>query len=69
VLRAWKPTPVSSADYVFPGEDGDRLTGVKSAWLELLKDAKITRFRFHDPTRQGSPEIKLADTTLRGLAR
>lgn len=48
VLKAWKPTDAAAEDLVFPGRDGDRLQDIKTAWKHLLKDAKITNFRFHD---------------------
>jgi integrase len=33
---------------VFPGLDGEPLEDIKSAWLPLVKAAKLTNFRFHD---------------------
>lgn len=33
---------------VFPNKDGDPLDNIKKSWGSLLKDAKITKFRWHD---------------------
>jgi integrase len=48
VLRAWRPTLAEASLYVFPGADGERLAGIKTAFSKLLKDARIVGFRFHD---------------------
>jgi integrase len=45
VLQGWGPRPTG---LVFPGEDGQPLVDIKTAWLRLLRDAKIIGFRFHD---------------------
>ncbi len=47
VLKKWKEQSKSSG-YVFPGEGGGRLVSVRKSWGKLLKDAKITDFRWHD---------------------
>jgi integrase len=33
---------------VFPGDDGERMGGLKTAFLAIVKAAKIADFRFHD---------------------
>jgi integrase len=48
VLRAWRPAPAPSSAYVFPGDDGARMQGLKTAWHSLMKAAQIEDFRFHD---------------------
>jgi integrase len=48
VLRAWQPTTVAQDAYVFPGDDGERMEDIKTAFLPLLKRATIEQFRFHD---------------------
>jgi integrase len=45
VLCDWPP---QAGDLVFPAEDGDRLTSLKTAWLKLTADAKLENFRLHD---------------------
>ncbi len=47
VLKEWKKQS-GKAPYVFPNQEGDRFSDVKSAWLNLLQRAKITGFRWHD---------------------
>jgi integrase len=48
LLRGWRQEDVVAAGYVCPGPDGQRLVDIKSAWMPLLKAAKVTGFRFHD---------------------
>jgi integrase len=48
VLTAWKPEGARPDDYVFPGDGGDPMQDIKTAFLTLLKAAKISGFRFHD---------------------
>ncbi|MEO7192647.1 MAG: tyrosine-type recombinase/integrase [Vicinamibacterales bacterium] len=48
VLRTWRPTRVETSNLVFPGDDGNALVDVKTAWLRLMTDADIAGFRFHD---------------------
>lgn len=50
VLATWREImqPATSEAVVFAGADGGPLTDIKTAWAALLKDAKITRYRFHD---------------------
>lgn len=45
-LKEWRRQ--SAGTLVFPGEDDDPLTDIKTAWKNLLKDAKIHDFRWHD---------------------
>jgi integrase len=45
VLQTWSP---KATGLVFPGEDGDPLVDIKSAWLPVVKAANIGPFRFHD---------------------
>jgi integrase len=46
VLREWQgPT---RSGLIFPGEDGEQMTHLKSAWMRVAKMAKLRAFRFHD---------------------
>jgi integrase len=45
-LKEWRRQ--SAGTLVFPGEDDDPLTDIKTAWKNLLKNAKIKDFRWHD---------------------
>jgi len=50
VLKGWKKQakPEDAEAFVFPGEDGARLTNVNKAWASLCKLARVAGFRFHD---------------------
>ena len=39
---------VEPESLVFPAKDGARLDNVKRSWTQVLKDAKISAFRWHD---------------------
>jgi integrase len=46
VLREWQgPT---RSGLIFPGENGEQMTHLKSAWTRVAKLAKLRAFRFHD---------------------
>jgi integrase len=47
VLKDWPP---QGGDLVFPGDDGDQMITLKTAWLKLVGEtgANLTDFRFHD---------------------
>jgi integrase len=50
-LQGWRGTADTHEGYVFPGRgdsDDGRLDNVKKAWLPVVREAKITGFRFHD---------------------
>jgi integrase len=48
ILKTWKPAGAQPDDYVFPGDGGEPMQDIKTAFLRVLKAAKITGFRFHD---------------------
>ena len=64
VLRAWKPANPERDGYVFPGEDGARLEDIKTAFLKLVKDATIERFRFHDLRHTFASKLVMAGVDL-----
>ncbi len=47
VLRRWRAQG-DGAGLVFANPDGSRIASVKTAWLRLLKDARVKGFRWHD---------------------
>ncbi len=47
-LASWQNQCLDTTPFVFPARDGDRLTTIKTAWGAVLRDAKISSFRFHD---------------------
>jgi integrase len=48
VITRWQPEQVDPDGLVFPGDDGDPLVTLKTAWLAVAKVAKLNGFRFHD---------------------
>lgn len=62
-LKAWKKQSEASG-YVFPGQEGERMTDVKTAWLELLKTAGIADFRWHDMRHDFASRLVMAGVPL-----
>ena len=56
-------------DYVFPGDDGARLTTVKKSWSALLKVAGITDFRIHDLRHSFASRVKRGGADLYAVQR
>jgi integrase len=48
VLAAWKPAGAPDDALIFPGQDGETMTSVKTAFGKVLKAAQVERFRLHD---------------------
>jgi integrase len=47
VLEEWSKQ-IRSKDLIFSNRDGERLDNVKKSWENLLQDAEIENFRWHD---------------------
>lgn len=47
-LSDWRDQCPDDVDLVFPGRNGERFDTVKTAWKNVMKDAKVSRFRWHD---------------------
>ncbi|MBT8766704.1 site-specific integrase [Metapseudomonas boanensis] len=62
-LKAWKKQG-DGTGYTFPGQDGERMTDVKTAWLELLKNAGIEDFRWHDLRHDFASRLVMAGVPL-----
>lgn len=61
-LKAWKP--LAHDRYVFAGADGEPLTEIKSAWLEVLRVAKIKDYRWHDHRHDFASQLVMAGVDL-----
>ena len=64
VTRHWQPSPHDPSAYVFPGDEGARLGGIKTAFLQVLRDAQITGFRFHDLRHDFASKLVMAGVDL-----
>jgi integrase len=64
VFTAWKPADATADGLVFPGADGDPMTTIKTAFLKVLKNAKITGFRFHDLRHTFASRLVMAGVDL-----
>lgn len=62
-LKAWKEQS-NVTGYVFPGNDDKPMTDVKTAWLELLKNAGIIGFRWHDMRHDFASRLVMAGVPL-----
>lgn len=63
VLKDWEKQAASTL-FVFPSQSGGRLEDVKSAWLNLLKRAKIEEFRWHDMRHDFASRLVMAGVPL-----
>jgi integrase len=49
LLKAWRKQNRPDADaFVFPGDDGARLTNINKSWATVCKLGKLSNFRLHD---------------------
>jgi integrase len=48
LLESWQKQRTGDSLLVFPSRDGGPFDNVRSSWEEVLKAAKITKFRWHD---------------------
>ncbi|MBW9108117.1 tyrosine-type recombinase/integrase [Paraburkholderia phenoliruptrix] len=61
-LKAWREQ--SHQSIVFASVDGGVRVDVKTAWQKLLKDAKITNFRWHDMRHHFASRLVMAGVDL-----
>lgn len=62
-LRNWRMQSQNN-ELVFPSQNGERLTNIKSSWNKLLKDANIADFRFHDLRHHFASRLVMAGVDL-----
>ena len=50
MLTGWhaQAGKVTNDAFVFPGQEGEKLTDIHKAWGSVVKRAEIINFRFHD---------------------
>lgn len=48
VLKSWRETNAKGNGLVFPGENGEKMVTIKTAWGNLMRVTGISDFRFHD---------------------
>lgn len=63
-LEGWRKQHPRKSGYVFPGLDGERMTDVKTAWIELLKNAGVKDFRWHDMRHDFASRLVMAGVPL-----
>lgn len=63
-MKLWQEQTNKYTGYVFPAEDNGRLEDVKTAWLNLLKRAKIKGFRWHDMRHDFASRFVMAGAPL-----
>ena len=64
VMTRWRSQTVSDSELVFAGKSGDRRTNVKKAWMNLLQDAGINHFRWHDLRHHFASKLVMAGVDL-----
>ena len=63
-LNKWRQQSPSANVLVFPGTTGKRIVEIKTAWAKLLKDANITKFRWHDMRHDFASRLVMAGVDL-----
>lgn len=63
VLQNWKKQ-TDSDDIIFPGRNGGALYTIKTAWRNLLEDAKIITFRWHDMRHHFASKLVMAGVSV-----
>lgn len=63
VLEAWREQ-TNNTDLVFPSKDNQPFDNVKTAWTNLLKEAVIEKFRWHDMRHHFASSLVMAGVDL-----
>lgn len=61
--KAGKESAIASS-YVFEGDNGNHLADIKKAWGNLLEEAGIAKFRFHDLRHHFASKLVMAGVDL-----
>jgi integrase len=65
VLSTWRrQCSLPSDGLIFPGRDGRPLTWMRTAWVKLLGEAKIEKFRWHDLRHHFASRLVMAGVDL-----
>lgn len=63
VLRKWKTEGIGTG-LVFPGKESKPLDNVQTGWENLMEDAGITDFRWHDLRHSFASKLIMAEVDL-----
>lgn len=63
-LNQWRHQSTSANLLVFPSANGKRIVEIKTAWANLLRDAKIEKFRWHDMRHDFASRLVMAGVDL-----
>jgi integrase len=64
VLEKWKEQQGEKSGLVFPNKDGDLLDNISTSWGNLMKAAKIEKFRWHDLRHDFASKLVMAGVPL-----
>lgn len=64
VLLNWRAQCEDTSSLVFMNEQGERFDRANSSWRRLLKDAKITEFRWHDMRHHFASRLAMGGVDL-----
>lgn len=64
VLRLWRTQAPDASGLVFPGRNGQRFNNVHTSWKQVLADASITNFRWHDMRHHFASSLVMASVDL-----
>lgn len=64
ILKDWKKQSENTAKFIFPAKDGNKLNNVRKSWATVLKQAKITNFRWHDLRHHFASRLAMAGVDL-----
>jgi integrase len=67
VLTDWRAQCVPEAVFVFEYEPGQGFNRVKTSWLNLLKNAKIEKFRWHDMRHHFASRLAMVGVDLNAI--